>query len=272
MSDFGWSLLKSSLVEDVKSPIRSGDDGVQFKPISLSTVTFSLDRIKQIKARLGVTINDVITGIIFYGIRLYMVEVNDRFSNAHSTALVLLNTRAIGGYKSVKEMVKPNAESAWGNRFGFLHVSMPELTKSAISNPLQFVENANQIIKRKRSSLAVDLTGRLLDALRKLRGPETTAKYIHSTLKNSSMTISNVIGPVESMALANHPVKGLYFMVVGVPQSLTITMVSYTGQLRVAVGAEKGFIDTQKFNSCIENAFEMIFKSACEIPFEGKIN
>ena len=32
------------------------------------------------------------------------------------------------------------------------------------------------------------------------------------------MTISNVIGPVERMALADHPVKSLYFMVVGVPQ------------------------------------------------------
>ncbi|XP_048232284.1 wax ester synthase/diacylglycerol acyltransferase 4 isoform X2 [Ricinus communis] len=220
MSDFGWSLLKSSLVEDVQSPIRSGEDGVEFKPTTLSTMTFSLDRIKQIKSRLGVTINDVITGIIFYGIRLYMQAVGDEAANSHSTALVLLNTRIVGGYKSVKEMVKPNAESPWGNQFGFLHVSMPELTKAAVSNPLQFVEKAQQIIKKKRSSLAVNLTGRLLEALRKLRGPEVTAKYIHSTLKNSSMTISNVIGPVEKMALANHPIKGLYFMVVGVPQEL----------------------------------------------------
>ncbi|KAF2283189.1 hypothetical protein GH714_043519 [Hevea brasiliensis] len=264
MSDFGWSLLKSSVVEDVQSPVRSGDDGVEFKPITISTMTFSLDQIKQIKTRLGVTINDVITGIIFYGIRLYMLAVSNNSTNAHSTALVLLNTRIIGSYKSVKEMVKPNAESPWGNQFGFLHVSMPELTKAAETNPLLFVEKAQQIIKRKRGSLAVNLTGKLLEAVRKLRGPEATAKYIHSTLKNSSMTISNVIGPVERMALANHPVKGLYFMVVGVPQSLTITMVSYTGKLRIAVGTEKDFIDPQKFKSCIENAFEMIFKSSCE--------
>ena len=32
------------------------------------------------------------------------------------------------------------------------------------------------------------------------------------------MTISNVIGPVERMALADHPVKSLYFMLVGGPQ------------------------------------------------------
>ncbi|MBA0750900.1 hypothetical protein Gogos_002278 [Gossypium gossypioides] len=78
------------------------------------------------------------------------------------------------------------------------------------------------------------------------------------------MTISNVIGPVERMALANHPIKSFYFMVAGVPQSLTITMVSYMGKLRIAVGTEKDYIDPPKFKSSIENAFEMILKAAHE--------
>ncbi|XP_065875399.1 wax ester synthase/diacylglycerol acyltransferase 4-like [Euphorbia lathyris] len=265
MYDFGWGLLKSSVVEDDQSPIRSGEDGVEFKPIGLSTITFSLDHVKQIKAKLGVTINDVITGIMFYGIRKYMEsEGGEKSRKENSTALVLLNTRIISGYKSVEEMVKPKvAESAWGNQFAFLHVSMPELDDDSLSNPLKFVDKAQHIIKRKRSSLAVNLTGKLLDSLRRLRGSEATAKYIHNTLRNSSMTISNVIGPVEQMALANHPVKGLYFMVVGVPQSLTITMMSYKGQLRIAVGTERDFINPQKFKSCIENAFEMIFNYSC---------
>ncbi|WCJ30797.1 O-acyltransferase (WSD1-like) family protein [Euphorbia peplus] len=263
--DFGWGLLKSCVVEDDESPIRSGLDGVEFKEIGLTTITFSLDRVKQIKAKLGVTINDVITGIMFYGIRKYMEsEGGEKSRSENSTALVLLNTRTINGYKSVAEMVKPKvAESKWGNQFAFLHVSMPELDDDSLSNPLNFIDKAQQIIKRKRTSLAVNFTGSLLDSLRKLRGPEVTAKYIHNTLKNSSMTISNVIGPVEQMALANHPVKGLYFMVVGVPQSLTITMMSYRGQLRIAVGAEKDFIDPEKFKTCIENAFEMIFNYSC---------
>jgi hypothetical protein len=47
---------------------------------------------------------------------------------------------------------------------------------------------------------------------------QAAARYVHSTLRNSSTTISNIIGPVEQMALANHPVKGLYFMVVGPPE------------------------------------------------------
>ncbi|GAV80595.1 WES_acyltransf domain-containing protein/DUF1298 domain-containing protein [Cephalotus follicularis] len=261
--DFGWSLLKSSLIEDDRTLIRSGNAGVEFKPITITTITFSLDHIKQIKHKLGVTINDVITGTIFFGTRLYMQAANHKLNDEQSTALVLLNTRSIGGYKSVKEMVNPDAESPWGNQFGFLHVSLPKLESS---NPLPFIWNARSIIKRKRSSLAVVLTGRLLEAVKKFRGPEVTARFIHRTLKNSSMTLSNIIGPVEEMALDNHPIKGLYFMVVGVPQSLTITMLSYMGNLRVAIGTEKGFIEPQKFKACIEIAYQKMLKAAREIP------
>ncbi|XP_016492975.2 wax ester synthase/diacylglycerol acyltransferase 4 [Nicotiana tabacum] len=261
--DFGWSLLKSTSLEDERTPIRSGDEGVEFRPIHISTMDFSLDHLKQIKTNLKVTINDVICGVLFLGVRLYMEEMKYEEKNANSTALVLLNTRNIAGYKSVKEMLQPSNESKWGNQFAFLHVSVPKLDKGeSSSNPLSFVSKAQDVIKRKRNSAAVILTGKLLDTLQKYRGPEVTAKYIHSTLKNSSMTISNMIGPMEQMALANHPCKGLYFMVVGVPESLTITMMSYMGRLRVAVGTEKGLVDPHKFKSSIENAFDSIFKAA----------
>ncbi|XP_043689066.1 wax ester synthase/diacylglycerol acyltransferase 4-like [Telopea speciosissima] len=266
-SDFAWSILKSSFVEDDRTPIRSGHEGVEFRPVIISTVTFSLDQIKQIKDKLGGTINDVITGIIFYGTRLYMqISGSPGSSNAHSTALVLLNTRAINNYLSVTEMNKQDSKSPWGNQFGFLHVSIPNSDDSELANPLDFVYKGREIIQKKKGSLAVFLTGRLLEMMRKFRGPETTAQYVHSTLTNSSMTISNMIGPMEQMSLADHPARGLYFMVVGIPQSLTITMVSYMGKLKVAVGVEKDFINEKLYISCLEKAFTRIFEAAVSSP------
>lgn len=47
---------------------------------------------------------------------------------------------------------------------------------------------------------------------------QVTAQYVHSTLKNTSMTVSNLIGPMEQMQIAGQNCRGLYFMVVGVPQ------------------------------------------------------
>lgn len=46
--------MKSSYVEDDISLIRSGNPGVEFKPVVISTMTFSLDDIKQIKTKLRV--------------------------------------------------------------------------------------------------------------------------------------------------------------------------------------------------------------------------
>lgn len=260
--DFGWSVLKSSIMADQKTPIRSGEEGVEFHPVQISTAELSLDQVKQIKEEIGATINDVLTGIIFLGTRLYMQATGKEFYNSESTALLLLNTRNINGYKSIDDMVKSNSETKWGNQFAFLHVALPELSNDKSSNPLKFISEAQTIIQGKRNSLAVYLTGQSLEIIRKYRGPEAAAQFIHSTLQKSTMTVSNMIGPVEQMALANHPCKGLYFMVVGVPQSLTITVLSYMRTLRIAVGVEKGYVDVKKFNSCIENAFQQIYKAA----------
>ncbi|KAH9792422.1 diacylglycerol O-acyltransferase [Citrus sinensis] len=236
VSDFCWSFVKSAWLQDDRTPIYSGDDGIEFRP----------------------TVNDVIAGIIFLGTRLYMQEMRQRSGEANSTTLVLLNTRAFRSYESVKDMVKPDAKSPWGNYFAFLHVSIPKLADDWSSNPLDFVVKARQIMNVKKNSLGAYLTGRLLEIVRKFRGPEAAARYIRSTLKNSSMTITNVIGPVEKMALNNHPCKGLYFVVTGAPQSLSVTIVSYMGKLRIAVVGEDGFIDSHKLKSSIENAFEMM--------------
>ncbi|KAL2483332.1 O-acyltransferase (WSD1-like) family protein [Forsythia ovata] len=262
--NFGTNILKSSLIEDDKSPIRSEHDGVEHGPFLITTTAFSIEQIKKIKNKLQVTINDVITGVIIYGTRLYMQRENKDSSEENCTALVLLNTRAIGGYKSVSEMIKPNAEMPWGNRFAFLHVPFPKLTDSELDKPLKFVDKAHQMIKRQRNSASVYLIGQLLEAIRKIRGPEATSQYIYGTLKNSSLAISNMTGPMEKMALANHPIKGLYFSVVGVPQSLQVTMLSYVENMRIIISVEKGFIDPNKFKSCIENAFEAIYKAALE--------
>ncbi|KAK4577591.1 hypothetical protein RGQ29_027920 [Quercus rubra] len=264
--DFGWSVLKSNLIEDDRTPIRSGEKGLEFRPITISTMTFSLDHIKFIKDKLGVTINDVITGIIFFGTRLYMQAISQKSSKADSTAIVFLSTRTVRGYKCVKEMIKPESDTPWGNQFGLLHVSIPKFTNLKSSNPLEFVLKVHKIIKKKRNSSSVYFNGCLLSIMKKLKGPEAASRYIQRASNYSSMSISNMIGPVEQMALVKHPVKGLYFMTVKVPQSLTITMVSYMGNLRVAVGSEKGFLDPHKFKSCVINAFEMTLQEAHEIP------
>ncbi|KAJ7974223.1 O-acyltransferase WSD1 [Quillaja saponaria] len=268
ISDFGQS-LRCSVVEDDKTPIRSGDEGVEFRPITITTISFSLDYVKEIKSKLGVTINDVITGIIFLGIRLYMQGLNYESREARSTALVLLNTRNVEGYQSIKDMIKTDARGPWGNKISFLQTSIPQLSNAKFSNPLEFVFEAHQNIRMKRSSLAVPLTGMFLEMVNKFKGQEAAARHIYKTLRNSSTAISNLVGPVEQMALANHPIKGFYFTMTGGPESVAISIMSYMGKLRVTLKTEKGFIDEQKLKSCMGKAYEMILKAAQEIHIEN---
>ncbi|XP_030463840.2 wax ester synthase/diacylglycerol acyltransferase 4-like isoform X1 [Syzygium oleosum] len=262
--DFCWSVLKSTCVKDDLTPIRCGSE--KFRPFSVSTITFSLNRIKDIKSCLRVTINDVITGVIFLATRLYMQRASPNSNlSTNSTALVLMNTRNLRDYKSLRDMVRPNSKSLWGNNFAFLHVPIPKVKPgdSQFSDPLKFVHKAREVIKRKRSSFGVVLTGKLLEIMKKCRNAEAVAKYISRTLRNSSLVISNVMGPMEKLSLGNHPVKGLYYTVAGTPESLNITIFSYAGNLRVAVRAEQGFIDSELYTRSLLDAFDMIFHDAC---------
>ncbi|KAJ6370571.1 hypothetical protein OIU76_028785 [Salix suchowensis] len=263
-SDFCSSIIRRCLDKEDETPIRSGHSGVESLPVAITTITFSLDHIKEIKAKLGVTLNDVITGTIFLGARMYMETVSQGSGSACSTSLVLLNKRMLGGYKSVQEMLKPDSEAPWGNHFAFLKIPIPKLGDAeAKNNPLKFVINARKIIKRKRSSIGVYLTTKYLRLVARFRGPNGASKCIRGTVENTSMAISNVRGPVEQVAFANNPVNGMYFVVTGSPQSLMAGVTSYIGKLRVALLVEKDFIDPQKLKSQIEKAIEKISEAAC---------
>lgn len=261
--DFGTSIFKK---EDDRTPVRSANEGLEIAPRNLSTITFPLDTIKQIKSSLNVTINDVITGIILYGSRMYMEEESYESRNAKSSALVVFNTRNIGRYKSVNEMAKPNANKLWGNQFTLSHVPIPKLSNVRdSSNPIEFILRVHKTMERKKNSSAVYMTAGLIESVRKFRGAEVAAKLIRKTLKNSSIGLSNLIGPVEQMALQNHPLKGFYFTVAGVPVSTGVAIVSYNGKLRVAITSEKGYTDADKFKSCILKTFDMICETTTGI-------
>ncbi|XP_028807846.1 O-acyltransferase WSD1-like [Neltuma alba] len=215
ISDFGWSLIKSGMIPDDITPIRSGFEGTESQPFGLSDISFPLDSFKEIKSRLGVTTNDVIAGMIFCGIRQYMQEMKSKAGKANSTAVVMFNTREAEGYSSVKDMLDPNSKGRWGNQIALLQIPIPKMNQARISNPLEFVWKAHRLIQKKRKSFGVFLLGWLLDLEMKLRGHEAVAKRIYSTLENSSMVISSLNGPLEQMALANHRVNWASFQLTG---------------------------------------------------------
>jgi hypothetical protein len=98
-----------------------------------------------------------------------MEEMNEKTKKSNSTALVMLNTRNIRGYQSLKEMQKSESKGLWGNHISFLQIPIPKLSKS---DPLEFIWESRKHVQRKKHSFGVYLTGLLLDLEMKLRGPE----------------------------------------------------------------------------------------------------
>lgn len=52
--DFGWSILKGNVIEDDKTPLRSGYEDFGLRPMTISNVSLSLHSIKEVKAKLKV--------------------------------------------------------------------------------------------------------------------------------------------------------------------------------------------------------------------------
>ncbi|XP_043709633.1 wax ester synthase/diacylglycerol acyltransferase 4-like [Telopea speciosissima] len=259
-TDSAWSVLQGTIMEDGKTAIRSANPGVEFESVSVQTVVYSLDELKRIQSKVGGTVNEVITGVISYAIQLYMQKIGNVSNGERMTALVVMNARMLKGFNTVGDMLKANI---WGNHFSFLHVMLPSKCKDLKNmDPMDFVVQAKDEMRRRRNSMALYLTKRILGVFRKIRGPEAAARHVYSIWNNTSVTMSSLVGPSQKMIIASHPINSFYFTLAGVPQSLVFTIVSYMGKLRVVVRTEKSFINCRLFVSCMNEAYENINEAA----------
>ncbi|MCL7033463.1 hypothetical protein MKW94_006849 [Papaver nudicaule] len=263
LSDFTKNVLGAYILADGETVIRSTTPRVEYEPISITSVTISMDYIRDIRSKVGGTVNDITTGWISYGLHLYMKKLGESGDgSSRCTALVVMNMRMYKGFKSIEAMLKANI---WGNHFGLLSVSLPPFVSDDMEkvDPLDYIVQAKEEMLRKANSFGAYFTSKLLGYMGKVTGPEGPANFIYSNVRNKSIMISNMCGPVEKAAVAGNPLKGFYFIIPGMPQSLTFTIVSYMGKLRLVTTSEKGFIDAKLMNSCMKEAFQKMYSAAC---------
>ncbi|MCL7040530.1 hypothetical protein MKW94_003582 [Papaver nudicaule] len=254
------TMLKTTFLEDRPSAIRYSDTSAKmelFRPFSVYSVTISLERVKQVRIKLGATVNDVIIGLLSYMIHLYMerkkkltqryVEegglLMDSTDNAAAdmTICVMLNTRIFKGSKNLEDMIKAEA---WGNHSSLVFAKLPTFPND------------------EQNSMIVYLLDSILGFAIRMKGQKGIDEMLYKSFKNATTLITNLIGPKEQMAFMNHPVGSCYYFVSGVPQSITFTSVTTNENLMVVVTMEKGFIDSKLFTSCMDEAFENIFRAA----------
>ncbi|RZC86192.1 hypothetical protein C5167_007377 [Papaver somniferum] len=273
------TLLRTTYYEDRPSAIRSETSAKGkmelFRPLNIHSLTLSLERVKKVKTKLGATMNDVIIGLLSYIIHLYAVRKNknmDQYgedglkkdsinggTNTSMTICVTLNMRIFKGFTNIEDMIRADA---WGNHTRLLFTPLPTSRNLEEVNPLDFIFKAKDIMDRKKKSMIFYLIDSLfLKAAMWAKGQKGLDGLLYSSFKNTSTFISSVIGPKEQMAIMNHPVSSFYYFMSGIPQSITFTSVSCMEQLKLVVTMEKGFIDSELFISCMDEAFENIFQA-----------
>ncbi|KAJ4953902.1 hypothetical protein NE237_030734 [Protea cynaroides] len=252
-SDFTRGMLQGLVLEDGKTVIRSAMPRVESIPIAISSVSFSVDQIRSIKAKVGATVNDVIMGMLYYAIQLYTQKMGGISSDTRVTALCVQNMRKFKGDESIEDIAKGRV---WGNQFGLSILPLPTITGDIANvDPLKFIGIAKEQSNRSKNSAAVFLSSKMINIM----SPKAATQFIHSTLKNTSFVVSNVPGPTQKVVLLGHALNSWYFSVIGTPQSLFFTVMSYNGVLRLVARTEKGFIDNELLLSFIKEAFEKIF-------------
>ncbi|KAF5176663.1 O-acyltransferase wsd1 [Thalictrum thalictroides] len=257
VSDTVSSMMHTAWFGDKRSAIRSGTPSVEYLPMHTTKITLSLDDIRKVQSKIHVSVNDVVVGMIFYGTHLYTKMVEKSSTESQKTALVVLNTRMLDGYRNLDEMLEKNL---WGNKFSFIHIPLPTHSDGEKADLTSSILEARKIIQRNRNSMAVILNGLLLALMDKLKGSEAVSKYVYTTMNNCSICVSNLIGPKEKLAIADHPISSIFFTVAGVPMSLIFPVISYMGKLTIGISGEKNLIDTQLLASCMTEAFKKILE------------
>ncbi|RZC56807.1 hypothetical protein C5167_015651 [Papaver somniferum] len=271
------TMLKTSFLEDRPSAIRYSDTSTElFKPFSVYSVTISLERVKQVRTKLGATVNDVIIGLISYVIHLYMERKKKRMEQcgeaadglmmdsitngaSNMTLCVMLNTRIFKGSKNLEDMIKAEA---WGNHSTLVFAKLPTFPNDEQVNPLDFITKAKNTMDKKKNSMIFYLIDSILSAATRMKGQKGMDEMLYKSFANASTSMSNLIGPKEQIAFMSHPVSSCYYFTAGIPQSTVFTSVTNMDKLMVVATLEKGFIDTKLFTSCMDEAFENIFRAA----------
>uniref|UniRef100_A0A2P2IUP9 O-acyltransferase WSD1 C-terminal domain-containing protein n=1 Tax=Rhizophora mucronata TaxID=61149 RepID=A0A2P2IUP9_RHIMU len=127
------------------------------------------------------------------------------------------------------------AKWGWGNWIGY--IVLP-LSIALQDDPLDYIRIAKARIDRKKLSLAAISTCMAARLVEKTLGPQVAAAIAHKTLLNTTLALSNMVGPLEEISLYGHPMAYLAPSVYGHPQAVTVHFQSYCNKMTIALAAD----------------------------------
>jgi WS/DGAT/MGAT family acyltransferase len=226
-----------------------GTPGIE-KSVSWSA-PISLALARDLGARHGATVNDVMLSVIADVLRRHLQSRGVATIEAPLRAVVPMNMRAHADAHLL------------GNRFGLVGVELPVHLDDPLQR-LQWVRDAMTGLKR-------GLQGQLALALVRFAGwlPHRAQHALLGVFsRRATVIVTNVIGPAETRAIAGARMRELMLCV---PQGMTVgvglSIISYNGELRIGFLADRSLMpDGAAAAASVRACFEQLRRAACTPP------
>ncbi|KAL5718278.1 hypothetical protein ACHQM5_011198 [Ranunculus cassubicifolius] len=252
-----------------------GEPGAVYAYKRIVYRTVSLDDIKMVKNTMGVTINDVVLGVTAAGLSRYL---NRRYGekkprglivrrksglpkNIRLRATLLVNIRPSVGIQALADMMEKNrVDAQWGNWLGIVLLPFHIVLRD---DPLDYVRDAKAVIDRKKLSLEAIYTFASAALVVKSIGIKVASFFAKQLLRQTTMTFSNVVGPLEEISFYGHSMTFLAPSVYGHPQGVTIHFQSYIDKMTIVLGVdEKCVPDPHQLCDDMEESLKLITNAA----------
>ncbi|XP_020264096.1 O-acyltransferase WSD1-like [Asparagus officinalis] len=232
--------------DDTETPIK-GVEGVELHKKRIVHRTLSLDDIMLIKYAVGGTINDVLVGVTSAGLSQYL---NRRYSSTANgekkenslpakirlRTTVLVNIRPTPGIHALTEMMEGGKSTRWGNWLGYIILNFPILM---YEDPLDYVRKGMKNTERKKNSLEAIFTYTSGTLIVKLLGIKAAAALCYRVLRHTTISFSNIVGPIEQVSFYGHPLVYIAPTVYGHPQAVTLHFQSYMKKIKVVLAVDE---------------------------------
>ncbi|XP_010924517.2 wax ester synthase/diacylglycerol acyltransferase 11 isoform X1 [Elaeis guineensis] len=237
-----------AFVKDTRTPL-VGMEGVEFHPKRFLHRTVSLDDIKDIKKAMNCTVNDVLVGITSAGLSRYLdrrygegddvkKEKKRLPANIRLRTALLVNIRRTPGIHALAEMMEKGkgGGAKWGNKLGYMVLQFPI---AIFEDPLEYIRRGKAIAERKKNSLEAVFTYWSAWVIVKIFGIEAAAALCRRMVTHTTVSFSNIVGPIEKIGFCGHPVVYIAPSVYGHPHALTLHFQSYTNTMKIVVAVDE---------------------------------
>ncbi|XP_020103429.1 O-acyltransferase WSD1-like [Ananas comosus] len=209
--------------------------------------TASLDDVKRVKNAMGCTVNDVLVGVTSAGLSRYLSRKFDEtddvkkreklLANLRVRSTLLVNVRPTAGIHDLAEMMKGGKDGPkWGNWIGYVVLPIPI---ALYSDPLDYIRKGKEIANRKKNSWEAFFTYWCADLIVKLFGLKAAATLCHRVLSNTTLSFSNIVGPVEEIEFYGYPIVYIAPSVYGHPHALTVHYQSYVNTVEMVIAVDE---------------------------------